>query len=407
MIRILSASLLALAMAAPAAGDETASSGGVVIDQVALDGAFTDLHVVYPDHGAGDVSAAAAAGGNSAAAYAPYGRLDVRAAQHAYGAAIATSTVRGGVSAGAVDASADAAGNAIDAENAGGAVQHLAYQTEDGYTQAAVNVDIETAQTLSTRAGATANSARHASAGGDNRGYTEQTANGDVFADTWAQACCVSETARFETTATGNAVDARGDVSTLVAGAVQLTGENAVIRGRTTAFLGRGVDVQASTRATGNAAKAENAFGFTSLGREGSEVFQGNIAVVEAETDLTVLELYGEAVASAEGVGNALSVANRGADTALYGIQSNYGDVAATATFQGGAGGGVGHVDAVAVGNDAMAMLCDVCGDAALTGSIQQVNYGQVSATAQAAGAGHASVSASAFGNRATFIVGD
>lgn len=399
--------LLIVALGLP----QTAQADGgdaIYIEQVSLDNTFGHLNVVIPEDGEGDASASLKAGGNDAFGQAAYGRMMMSVDQNQYGAAIATAQIEGGSTAGAVSAITESHGNRADASNLSGSTQYLAYQTNDGYTQATTNVNIHTSRTLDARTTAVANASAHSTTFGDNRGYSEQTANGDVLADARVQACCVSETVDVDTAAAGNAMVATGDTSTLVAGAVQITADGAAIRGRTSTFLGRALDVSVATSAAGNSAEAINSHGYALLGREGSEVFQGNVADVSAETSATVQQLYGEAAISANGVGNTLSLSNVGADTDLQSIQSNYGDVSATASLEGISGSGVGTLEAIAVGNDATAMLCDVCGTATLSGTIQQANFGQVQARSEVTGeTGDISAATTVFGNRASFIVGD
>ena len=114
----------------------------------------------------------------------------------------------------------------------------------------------------------------------------------------------------------------------------------------------------------------------------------------------------GHAASTSYGVGNTAMINNVGSDTGLYTIQQNFGDVTAHAGLNGESfTGGTGTVNSTAIGNAASASLCTACGDAVLSGSVSQHNYGSshASATIYSGHAGTIYGSATAVGNSATF----
>ena len=87
--------------------------------------------------------------------------------------------------------------------------------------------------------------------------------------------------------------------------------------------------------------------------------------------------------------------------------QMNTGGVSSNAQFTGGTGD---HGDVVvastAIGNAFTGYVCSQCGDAALTGSVNQTNAGNIVSTGSIStnAAGMTVGSASAIGNSSTFI---
>jgi hypothetical protein len=68
--------------------------------------------------------------------------------------------------------------------------------------------------------------------------------------------------------------------------------------------------------------------------------------------------------------------------------------------------GATAIVASTAIGNAFTGYVCSMCGDAAVSGSVRQVNNGNVSSTGSITtnGAGNVYGSASAIGNSASFI---
>ena len=241
---------------------------------------------------------------------------------------------------------------------------------------------------------------------GKNAAFQIQESNGSVDATTDVDMCCDGTSASFATTAGGNAMSSTGTTSTNINGAVQTTSAGETITASSNVYMGYGHNVLAATTGFGNSATLHNEWGYASLGREGSELFQGNDSDVDAQSYVTLDEWSGYASSSAYGVGNAAEISNIGSDTGLYAIQTNFGAVDSTASLDGTSTyDGDGIVTATSIGNAATATLCNICGDATLHGQTQQYNAGTVTArgSASVGQSGHVFGSATAVGNSSTY----
>ena len=149
-------------------------------------------------------------------------------------------------------------------------------------------------------------------------------------------------------------------------------------------------------------ATINNEWGYVSIrGRQTSSTD------VTADTRVTVGTWSGTAIASAYGVGNTTLATNVGSDMAVDIAQMNTGGVDANAQFSGSSnGGGEVLVSSTAIGNAFTGYVCSQCGDAAVSGTVNQINGGNITSTGTIAtnGAGMIVGSSSAIGNSATFI---
>lgn len=387
---------------APALAQDTSYSV-VEIDQVQLDETISELVVEIPDR-VRAASATTTATGNTAAGLVTQGDIDVDILQTQDGVVSATGKILGGSAREAV-ATTTAYGNAATGGTWDGDTYYRADQVANGNVEAATVVDMDRARLVVGATTAIANVSSPVNENGNNAAFQTQESNGSVTAFSEAGLDRVKKAASFATVAGGNAVSSTGSTSTNINGAVQTTAAGETISARNFVDIVEAKDVIATTTGFGNSAAVHNEWGYATLGREGSELFQGNDASVGSETYVTLDSWSGVATSSSYGVGNAATISNVGSDTGLFAIQNNYGDVTSIASLNGGAGNGTGVLTSTAIGNAATATLCNICGDAALQGRSQQYNQGSVVAQGSVTmGASGIIVgSATAVGNSATY----
>ena len=401
--KILVSSIAILAvLAGPALAQEQQSN--VEIDQVQLNDVWSDMQVEIPEY-AWEATSTSSAVGNAATGLVMSGSIDLDVRQQLEGDVQATNQIEGG-SAGLVVGTTTAYGNSTTGGTWAGNNYYRADQVANGDVAADTRVDMENAGTIATATTAIANVSVPTDEYGTNAAFQNQESNGSVRATSDVDMCCDGHSATFATTAGGNAMSSTGSTSTNINGAVQTTASGETIEASSDVYMGFGHNVLAATTAFGNSASQHNEWGYASLGREGSEVYQGNDSSVDAQTYVTIDEFSGYATTSAFGVGNTASTSNVGSDTGLYAIQNNYGTVTSTASFNGSSSsGGAGIVTSTAIGNAATATLCTVCGDASLHGQTVQNNAGSIYArgTATVGQSGSVFGSATAVGNSATY----
>lgn len=382
------------------------NQSNATIDQVQLNDVWSDMQVEIPDY-AWQATSTSTAVGNAAAGLVTSGSIDLDVQQQLDANVTATNQLLGG-SAGLAVATTTAYGNSTTGGTWDGNNYYRADQISNGDVAADTRVDIDNVGTIATATTAIANVSVPTDEYGTNAAFQIQESNGSVSSTTDADLCCDGHSASFATTAGGNAVSSTGSTSTNINGAVQTTATGESISASSDVYMGFGHDVLAATTAFGNSASQHNEWGYASLGREGSELYQGNDSDVDAQTYVTIDQWSGYATASAYGVGNTASTSNLGSDTGLYAIQNNYGTVSSDANLNGASyadGSGSGIVTSTAIGNSATATLCNICGDAALHGQTQQFNAGSVIARGSATVGQTGSVfgAATAVGNSATY----
>lgn len=406
MINRLLASCAILALAPAMASAGGGSTGGAVIEQVQLGGqaAWLDVHVPPASE---SVTATSTAVSNSGSSVLAYGKNAVSAHQVSHGDTAAATSLTGGPVYGAARVTTTAYGNSANATTAAGDNHYRAEQVMRGDTAASTQIALQGAGSVSSTTVAAANVSVSGSRFGDNLAFQTQQADGSVRASTDAMVCCIATGADIETIASGNLASSSGWSSTTYNGAVQSTGsDGTTIAASTNVYSQSASDVTGSATASGNSFVLENAWGYATLGRQGSELYQGNGAAISANSSVVLDHWSGMAASIAYGVGNTALATNTGADLALNAIQSNFAGVDASASLAGQSWtGGAGQVSATAAGNVAGATLCNTCGDAALYGSVNQFNQGNITASASANTpvAGQVVASASAIGNAATF----
>ncbi len=370
----------------------------VVIDQVQLGDVWSNIEVVVEPR-AQDAVATATSLGNSAAAGVTRGDIDADISQRLDGQVGAETTLSGETVDGAAIATTTAHGNSASGGSWDGNTAYRADQVASGDVSADAIVDLETAGVAAIATSTVANVSSYSGEGGEVKAFQAQASNASVDATSDIDLQRAGDVTAA-TTALGNSVTSTGSTATNLNGAVQTTAAGETIQAVTDVFAAEAGDVVAVTNAQGNSISVQNEFGFATLGREGSEVFQGNDSAVDAQSFVTVFE--GDfAASSASGVGNSALISNVGSDTELFAIQNNFGQVSAQARFTGGAGDAV--ATSVALGNAATATLCDVCGDAAIGGAVSQLNGAKTTAqtVVSATATGQIVGSATAIGNTA------
>lgn len=398
-------SLVALALALAAANATSqAQSSDATIEQVQLGDVWSDMQVEIEDT-AWEAASTSSAVGNAAAGLVTSGDVTVSTNQILDGNVTATNQLTGG-DAGMAVATTAAYGNSTTGGTWAGDTYYRADQVANGDVAANTQIDIGNANTVAASTTAIANVSVPANEWGTNSAFQTQESNGSVTATTDVDMCCDGSSASFGTTAGGNAVSSTGSTSTNFNGAVQTTASGETISASGDVYMGYGHNVLNATTAFGNSATVHNEWGYAVLGRDGSEVYQGNESDIDSQSYVTLDNWTGYATSSAYGVGNAATISNVGSDTGLYANQNNYGSVYSNATFAGGASdGGAGIVTSTAIGNAATATLCNICGDAALHGQTAQFNSGSIVAQGRASVGQTGSVfgSATAVGNSATY----
>lgn len=396
-----SAAILAAMANVASAQDETST---VEINQVQLHDVWSDMRVEIPDT-AWEASSTSTAVGNAAAGLIMQGTIDLDVTQELNGDVRADNELLGGT-AGLAVATTTAYGNSATGGTWDGDNFYRAEQTSNGDVSANTRVDMDRANNIATATTGIANVSVPTDEWGKNAAFQIQESNGSVEAITDVDMCCDGTSASFATTAGGNAMSSTGSTSTNINGAVQTTASGETISASSDVYIGSGHNVLAATTGFGNSATLHNEWGYASLGREGSELFQGNDSDVDAQSYVTLDEWSGYASSSAYGVGNAAEISNVGSDTGLYAVQNNYGTVYSEASLNGSSSyDGDGIVTATSIGNAATATLCNICGDAALHGQTNQYNAGSVIARGSASVGQSGSVfgSATAVGNSSTY----
>ena len=406
MTRVMTALLYSVVaigvLTSTATAQETQSNA--TIDQVQLNDVWSDMQVEIPDY-AWQATSTSTAVGNAAAGLVTSGSIDLDVQQQLDANITATNQLLGGNS-GLAIATTTAYGNSTTSGTWDGNNYYRADQVSNGDVTADTRVDMQNAGTVANATTAIANVSVPTNEWGTNAAFQTQESNGSVSSTTDVDMWRDGHSASFATTAGGNAVSSTGSTSTNINGAVQTTAAGETISASSDVYMGFGHNVLSATTAFGNSASQHNEWGYASLGREGSEVYQGNDSEVDAQTYVTIDQWSGYATASAYGVGNTASTSNLGSDAGLYAIQDNYGTVSSDANLKGASyTDGSGIVTSTAIGNSATATLCNICGDAALHGQTQQFNAGSVIARGSASDGQTGSVfgAATAVGNSATY----
>lgn len=387
---------LAALLAAPAFAQNTST---VLNGQLQWGDVVSTMNVVSRN-GSPQVSSVATSAGNAVSGANLSGDLDAESEQTMSGAAFATATVdANNVSTAAIVATAQ--GNTAQAQTERGNLNLVASQTSDGGdTLARATATLANAQTLSAGSTAAANNTATGADHGDLNVRLTQNASNSSYAITDVDACCTGTTIAGSSAA-ANTYGSSSTTSTVDARYTQ-NSTGGEVRATTDVYQYRAYDITAASTAAANSASISNEWGYTSIrGRQNSST---NVA---ADTRVTVGTWSGTAVASAYGVGNTTLATNIGSDMVVDIGQVNTGGVDANAQFSGSSSdAGQVLVSSTAIGNAFTGYVCSQCGDAALSGSVNQVNGANITSTGTIStnGAGAILGSASAIGNSATFI---
>jgi hypothetical protein len=398
MTRLLIAASAVALVGSPAFAQQ-ANQPTAINGQVQLGDVFSSMVVTAPNN-ARSVTSSSIAAGNSVSGANLTGGLRARSAQEMSGAGFAWAEAQAG-NAREITAVATAQGNTGEAQVAGGDLDLVASQTsgpKDMYAGARVKAG--NVQTLTAVSSAAQNNAATGAENGDLNVNLTQRASGSAYAITDVDACCTGTTIAGAT-ATGNAYGSSSTTSTVNARYNQ-TSAGPQIQASTDVYQNRGYDVLAGSTAAGNSANVENKWGYAEVrGR------QANDSAVNAETRVTLATWSGTASLSSHGVGNTTLVTNVGSDLAVDVSQVNNGYVGSDAVFNGSTSdAGAVVVNSTAIGNAFTGYVCSQCGDATVSGSVRQVNAGNVASTGSitANGNGQIAGSATAIGNSASFI---
>lgn len=395
---------------APTAAAWEEDTSHVYVDQVQLDEVWSKLNVHVDDHTHGDVAVGATSVGNTASGLIKSGDIVYAAKQEMHGDTGAVTNIAGGNVGGALYASTTSYANASTAGTWDGNLGYRAEQLNSGDVRATTNVHVRNVGLAATTTTAIANVSTPEAEYGGNKSYSEQTNTGSSFATTNATVCCDNESANFSTVAGGNAVTSVGSSSTVINGAVQQQDFGTNIQATSKVRVVYATDVTSSATAAANSYTLHNEWGYATLGREESPLYQGNGSNVRAASLVQLDDWNGHGVSTAYGVGNSALIGNSASDTGLFANQENAGTVTSYASLSGSSfTGGTGVVHSTAIGNAATATLCTMCGDGALHGKVNQYNSGATYAGADihAGHAGNIYGSSTAVGNSATFTSGD
>jgi hypothetical protein len=386
---------LVAVLAAPALAQNTSTA---LNGQLNWGDVVANITVVSRDD-ARSAAAIATAAGNGVSGANITGGLDAESKQQMTGKTTASARLKGGDIRDDV-AMATAQSNTLQAQTVGGPLNlktaQFAYGDADAYTR----VDIGNARTLSAASSAANNNAATAADHGDLNVDLFQQSTNSTRAYTDVDACCTGATAAAAS-ATVNAWSSSSTTSTVNA-KFQQEAWGAASEATADVHHYRAYDVTAATTAAANSATMANEWGYAQL--RGSQTAATN---VKADTRVTLSNWTGTATASAYGVGNATLATNVGSDMVINLEQMNTGGVSSNAQFTGGTGD---HGDVVvastAIGNAVTGYVCSQCGDAALTGNVNQSNGGNIVSTGSIStnSAGMVVGSSSAIGNSATFI---
>ncbi len=226
-------------------------------------------------------------------------------------------------------------------------------------------------------------------------GRIDQTVTGDVRASNLASPRFVREPAEFVSQAVANTVQGTTGPNASQELDVRQRSSGALVEARTGVWAGNGWNLAARAHAGGNQANFYNQGGSLVPTTD-----QANSAQIRSDSELSSYD-FGKATSSATAVANDVTIANNDIYVDIDNTQLNTGGVEATASFTGQKGYDA-YVGAQAAGNAITGY-----GAAPIVRNVQS-NSGDVSATATTTinGSGrHVIAGANAVGNAATFYV--
>lgn len=404
------AAMAALAPVAALAGDP--ASQGAPAPSVILNGQmnFSDVQGLAVIQGGttNGASAVSVAANNQMGARVTQGTGLVTSSQTANGNTLASSSIQSQNAYGATVSVAQATGNAGAIEVCCGAVLGSATQTTGAGTAVTANstVQVRRADTVVSSSTAAGNAWGVSGANSYIDLTVTQTNGAAINANSSIQACCNDGSLTSGATAVANSNRIVSESSTVYSGVLQYN--TGAVNANSSVRAGSATNVTSAASAGGNVAAIDNRWGYAQM-----DGYQENAGPVSARSEVVIRDWAGFAVSGANAIGNSAMVSNIGSDATLGMVQNNFGSapVSAYASLQGNSStGGVGIVNASAMGNAATVYSCAGCGSSPVKveGYVSQYNYAPVTATAVASvgTAGAITASATAVGNSANFIVG-
>ncbi len=332
------------------------------------------------------------------------GSLTVTSTQEVRGSVSAETTVTlGGDTDGPVNAVSQANGTYLGASAYDADMRVASDQTYSGdAVEARMTVGDGEARLLggaSVGASAIANTTALYTENGFVSGDTNQSSDAGLRALLNAASQYIPAEADFSTQAVANAFASNGVASGQELNVSQSSAGD-IVEADTVATSGNAWDLVGRANAAANQAQIGNQGGSLVLATD-----QSNASAVRSSAYVSSYD-FGEGVAHAQGVGNAVSAGNNDIFVQIDNAQFNSGGVEVTATFAG-ANGYDTYVSAEAAGNTVTGYGCSDC-EGYLRADNVQINEGAVSAVATATIAGSGRLTASsahAVGNSATFYV--
>jgi len=400
--------IAATAMCAAAATEVAAQTSGqdaTIIRNNQLQSVDVTSDLVLNVEGATDqITGSNSAYGNRLSGAVQNGTLQLGSRQTMRGDSLATTTIAGRETEGAVNVVTQAGGNYLAAGAYGASASVEATQTvEAGEITAGSSLTGGTARLLEGGSIGTSAIANRTDLGGTGAvviGTVTQSSDASVRASNLVETQYIPASADVSAQATGNAVAANSTGASSQNLGVRQTSTGTVVTADASANAGNAWDLAGRANAAANQAVLTNQGGAMI-----SRFDQTNGSAVSATARVTAYD-FGAAVVSASGAGNLASAGNNDRYLKLDNTQLNTGGVEVQATMIG-TNGYDAYVGADAVGNSVTGYACSEC-SGTLTATNVQNNSGNVSATANTSvvGANRAVITGvNAVGNSATFYV--
>ena len=375
----------------------------VTIDNVTVEVEPTDGGVIETTDG--QITATASAAGNALLTGTQNGALAVRSTQTLGGDVGAAMTMAlNGDTQGAVNATTQANGNYLAGVAEDGALDVDAVQiVTGGEITANATIPGGTARLLRgavVGVAASANTTALAGTGSGLSGAIGQTSDASVRAGNLAETQYIPATAAFDSQALGNAVAVNSAAASYQNLSVVQRSTGDVVEATTSANAGNAWDLAGRATAAGNQTAMANQGGSVVVATD-----QDNRSQINATAIVTAYD-FGVVTASAQGSGNAVSIGNNDRYVEIDNAQINSGGVEVQASASG-TNGYDAYVSANAVGNSVTGYACSTC-EGVLNATNVQSNAGDVTATANTvvSTSGRSVITGtSAVGNAATFYV--
>jgi hypothetical protein len=387
------------------AGAATSQSSSVSNDQT-QSGAVDSEQTLNVETVTDQTTATTTATGNAFSGAVDSGAIDVQSGQELLGPVTANAVINVDTNLSQTATLATtASGNAGEADALGGGALTGTISQDEGQVLVRANDQIEGASAqggdIAVATSATGNTQGLGTDGGSINVAVTQTSLASVEADGGAILQYSPGTASFSAVAVGNNITSTGtnDATQTLNLSQTMNGDHT----QATKFLafGSGQTVQATASASGDNISIAN-----DVGPVDATTFQDNEGYVRGQVDVSAYD-FGQASATAMGVGNSLVAAESGRSLTLAESQVNNGaGVQVITTVEGNTGYDLAG-SASAIGNSATGYACTTCGGQ-INISSSQLNTAGVGASTTISVAGSArsvTAVANAVGNSATFYV--